>query len=161
MAEPMPFDSPMIAAITSVAAVGVALSLGALAVDGWSSAVGVAIGGLAATANLWMFAHIGRNVLAGGRKKRIWGLLGALKLIALFGGLYWLMSEGIVSGLALAIGYTSLPIGIALAAIVGPRPGDDDEAAGHGGADLLNAGPTMAKPSGFAPRGTAPRRDRG
>jgi hypothetical protein len=101
---------------------------------------------LAATANLWMFAHIGRNVLVGGRRKRIWGALGGLKLIALFGGLYLLLDAGITSGITLAIGYAAMPIGIAIGGIVGPRPGDDDPPAVLGPSpasrDLLNAGPT-------------------
>jgi hypothetical protein len=145
---PMGFDAPMIAAIVSVAAVALLLSVGTIFAAGWASAIGVAVGGLAATLNLFVFAHVGRNVLAGGRRKRIWGALGGLKLLALFGGLYVLLNSGIISGITLAVGYAAMPLGIALASLVGPRPGDDDEtlpeAGGARRTDLVTAARTTA-----------------
>jgi hypothetical protein len=136
---PIAFDSPMIAAIIGVAAMAVILAIGAVAAVDWRAGVGVAVGGLTATVNLWFFAHIGRNLLAGGRRKRIWGLLAVLKLGALFGGLYVLLVSGVTTGLTLAIGYAAMPFGIVLASVVGPRPGDDDGA--HPG-DLVTAAST-------------------
>ena len=144
--EPIAFDAPLVASITAVAGVAVALSIGAIVAAGWSAGVGVAVGGLVATVNLWMFAYIGRNVLAGGRRRRIWGVLGGLKVIALFGALFVLLHWEVVTGLTLAIGYGSLPLGIAIAGVLGPRPGDDDEPTSTTAKDLLNAAPTSEAP---------------
>ena len=145
-----PLDGAMRTAITVVAAATLVMTLGALAIFGWSEALGVAVGGLLATANLWAFAHVGRGVLAGGRKARVWGLFGALKLLTLMGVVYLLIKSGLVPVLALVVGYAALPLGTAVGNFVGPRPGDDDPElqrdTGDLTADLVTGPPPDAAP---------------
>ena len=141
-AAPIPLDAPMIASITAVAAVAVAFTIVAAIVAGMPVALSVAVGGLLATANLWVFAIVGKNVIAGGRRRRIWGLVGGLKLLALLGGLYLLLENGVIDPLPLVIGYGALPLGIAIGSVFGPRPGDDGQPTSGSEPDLLNAGPT-------------------
>lgn len=121
-----PLDGAMRTALTVVAGAALVMTLAAFAAFGWSVALGVAVGGLVATANLWAFAHVGRGVLAGGRKARVWGLLGGLKMLALMAVVYLLLRSGLVPALALVIGYAALPIGVSVANFIGPRPGEDD-----------------------------------
>lgn len=110
-------DDNMMASLIAVAAVAVVLSLGALAIFGWEAALGVAAGGLVATSNLWVLAHIARGVLQGGPRQKLWAFAGALKLVALLVGAWLLMRTGLVSGLALAAGYASLPVGVTLGSL--------------------------------------------
>jgi hypothetical protein len=119
-------DGSMTTSIVAVAGVAVALSVGALALFGWRSALGVALGGLVATANLWLFALIIRGVLQGGRKGRLWSLAGFVKLLVLLGAAFYLLRAGLTGGLTIAVGYAALPVGIALGSWLGPRVGEDE-----------------------------------
>jgi hypothetical protein len=114
----------MMTAIVAVAAVAVALSLGAIAGFGWRMGASTACGGLVATVNLWAFAHIGRGMLGGEGKRRLWGLLGGLKLVALIVIFFLLMQSGELSGLGMAAGYASLPLGVAIGNFLAPPPSD-------------------------------------
>jgi len=142
--EPMRLDGTLATSVAAVSCVAVVLTIGAVALSDWSDALGVAIGGLVATTNLWIFAHITSNVLAGGRRKRIWGAIGSLKFLALVGGFYWLLQSDLFSGITLAIGYGALPVGITIGGIVAPRPDEDEEetlrASGSHPPDLVTAG---------------------
>jgi hypothetical protein len=48
-----------------------------------------------------------------------WSALALLKMLVLFGGAYQLMKLGVVAPLALVLGYSSLPIGITFAQLLG------------------------------------------
>ncbi len=135
-AQPLPLDGAVRTAITAVAGSGLLFSLGALAWFGWATGLGVAVGALVATVNLWAFAHVGRGVLGGGPRARLWGLLGALKMIGLMGLVYLLLKTGLVPALALVAGYAALPLGASLATFIGPAPGEDDPQLSHGASDL-------------------------
>ncbi len=115
---PIALDAPMMTSLTAVAAVGVALSLGALGGFGWGPAMGVATGGLLATVNLWVIGLVSRGALAGGKKGGLWGIAGGLKFLALFGLALALMKSGLASGFTLAIGYASLPLGVTIGMLV-------------------------------------------
>jgi hypothetical protein len=115
MEKPEPLAPAIVAGLIAVGAVAVVLSLGALVFVGWGPSLGVAIGGLVAVSNLWVLAHIGRGVLSGGPRRRMWALAGAAKFLALVAGAWFLLQTGLVSGLALAAGYASLPVGLTLA----------------------------------------------
>ena len=132
----MPLDGAMKTAIAMVAGVALAMALGALALLGWSVALGVALGGLLATVNLWAFAYVGRGVLQSGSSGRRWGVLGGLKLLALLGAVYLLLDSGLVPGMALAAGYAALPLGASLANFIGPKPGEDDPELTRASGDL-------------------------
>lgn len=121
-AEPEGNDASMKAAILSVAITGAVLALGALAAYGGRAALGVAIGGAIATANLAVFARIGQAFVSRRGNTAPWAVIAVVKLVALLGGVWLILKSNIVSGLALTIGYGSLPIGITLGSLFGPKP---------------------------------------
>ena len=111
--------APMRAALWSVAAAGVALAFGALATFGAHAAAGVAIGAVIATANLAVFARLGDALVGGAKSAAPWGAIALLKLVFLFGGVWMLLKADLVPPLALAFGYSALPLGITLSALFG------------------------------------------
>jgi len=82
----------------------------------------VLAGGVLATVNLVLFARLVRAFIGAGGVSASWGVLGALKLVGLFAVVYILVARGGISPLGLAIGYASLPIGIAFATLQKPAP---------------------------------------
>lgn len=115
-------DAPMRAAIWTVAGTGAVLAAGAGVGFGVRAAIGVAIGGAIATANLLVFARIGQAFLSRKGNTAPWAIIAVIKLVALLGGVWLILKSGYVSGLALTIGYGSLPIGITLGSLFGPKP---------------------------------------
>jgi hypothetical protein len=118
VASAKPLDAAILYALCSVGAVAVVFALGALFIGGPAAGLGVALGGLVATLNLWFFAYVGRGVLAGGTRSRFWTLLAVLKIVLLFGAVWFLMKSGYTSPLALALGYGALPLGITIGAFL-------------------------------------------
>lgn len=65
----------------------------------------------------------------GKRGAAAWGLFGVLKLVVLFGGIYVLLTKGLVDPMPLVVGYGVLPLGIAASSLFaglaprGRRPG--------------------------------------
>ena len=53
-----------------------------------------------------------------------WAVIAVLKLVVLLGGVWLLLRSGLVSGLSLAVGYSSLILGITLGTLFGPKPPD-------------------------------------
>lgn len=120
--SPAEEKGPMRAAILSVVAAALCLAIGAFATFGVKSGIGVAIGGALAVANLMVFARLGQAFVAGKGSSAPWGIVAVLKLVALFGGVWLILKSGYVSGLALAVGYGALPVGITIGSLFGPRP---------------------------------------
>lgn len=118
-------DAPMRAAVICVAISGLCLSFGALVIFGGRSALGVAIGGAIATANLLVFARLGDAFIGRRGKTAPWAVIALFKLVFLFGGVWMILQSGVVTGLALAAGYGALPLGITLGTLFGPKPPDD------------------------------------
>jgi hypothetical protein len=116
----------MRAAILSVAVCGAGLAFGGLVFFGAAAAFGVAVGGAIATANLWLFSRIGRAFLTE-KGRGPWIAIAVVKLVFLFGGVFLLIKNDIVSGIALAVGYGAMPLGITLGTLFGPKPPDDAE----------------------------------
>jgi hypothetical protein len=108
--------------MTAVAAVGF----------GARAALGVAIGGAIATANLYVFARIGDAFISGRGRVVPWAVIAVLKLGALLGGVYFILRSGIVSGLALTIGYSSLVVGTTFGTLFGPKPPEGEGDPGGG-----------------------------
>ncbi len=125
-------DASMKAAILFVAGTGAVLTLGAVAAYGARAALGVGIGGAIATANLWVFSKIGEAFIGRRGNSAPWAVIAVIKLIALLGGIWLILRSGIVSGLALMIGYTALIVGITLGTLFGPKPPETDDAGGQG-----------------------------
>jgi hypothetical protein len=119
--EPRP-DGTIVWVLGTAAVVGVLLSVGTLLVYDARFALGVAIGAALAVANLAVLGWVARAILRGGRQRRMGGLVGIAKLLALFGGIWLLWSHGVASPLALVVGYGALPIGIAVGGMLAPRP---------------------------------------
>jgi hypothetical protein len=130
MATPEPTKNDdggaMRAAILSVAVCAAGLAVGGLAFFGASAGFGVAVGGAIATANLWLFARIGQAFLQE-KGRGPWIAIACVKLVVLFGGVFWLIKNDVVSGIALAVGYGAMPLGITLGSLFGPKPPDDAE----------------------------------
>ncbi|MCC6552702.1 MAG: ATP synthase subunit I [Polyangiaceae bacterium] len=119
-------DGTMRAAILSVAASAAVMTVIAAIAFGSRAALGVAIGGAIATANLYVFARIGEAFIGRRGRTAPWAVIAVLKLGALLGGIWFILKSGLVSGLALTIGYSALIIGITLGTLFGPKPPEDD-----------------------------------
>ena len=113
------------ALFASVAASGIALTAGTWAVAGSHAATSTGAGAAIALANLWALRGI-VNVLvasaAGARSSSGMGFFLVPKLIALFGIVWLLLARHVVSAGPLALGYASLPIGVAIGALVCEKP---------------------------------------
>jgi hypothetical protein len=57
------------------------------------------------------------HVAEGKRGAAAWGLFGVLKLVVLFGGIYVLLTKGLVDPMPLVVGYGVLPLGIAASSL--------------------------------------------
>jgi hypothetical protein len=119
-------DAMMRAAILFVLASGLGLAVAGLAFFGLRAGLGVAIGGALATANLWVFAQVGQAFVARKGNTVSWGVVAVLKLVVLLGGVWLILTSGVVSALSLAAGYAALPLGITIASLFGPKPPDED-----------------------------------
>ena len=116
-------DATLRFAIKCVAGSGVVLALGALTF-GPRSALGVLIGGAMATANLWLFALVGKAFLERKGLSAPWAAIALLKFFALLAGIFLIMRSGVVTGLSLAVGYGAMPIGITVGGLFGPKPSE-------------------------------------
>ena len=58
------------------------------------------------------------HVREGKRGGAAWGLFAMLKIVVLFGGIYLLLTKGLVDPIALVVGYGVLPLGIAASSLV-------------------------------------------
>ena len=104
----------------AVAIVGAVLTL-ATALVAPHAAISVGWGAGIAVGNLWALRGIVRvlvDAAAGGRAPPGFMIFLGLKLLALFGFVWLLLSHGVVSAGPFAIGYAALPIGVAIGALV-------------------------------------------
>jgi len=138
---------PDAAKVASIAAavLGVLFTLVALAFFGSRAALSVAMGAVIAVANLVMMSAIVRamlrpedapeaeptpnepaeaepaervdHVAEGKRGAAAWGVFGLLKIVLLFGGIYVLLTKGLVDPMPLVVGYGVLPLGIAASSL--------------------------------------------
>lgn len=112
-------------AVIAVAVSGAALALLGFALFDARVGLGVALGGALATANLAVFARLGDAFLVQKGNAAPWALVAVVKLVFLFGGVWVILKNDFVPGLALAAGYGALPIGITFGFLFGPKPPDD------------------------------------
>ncbi|MDI1448056.1 ATP synthase subunit I [Polyangium sp. 6x1] len=125
--KPSKLDAPMRGALVGVIGTAVVLTIGSFALGGPRFGIGVAIGGVLAPVNLWVFAQVGEAFLSRRGNTAPWAVIATLKLALLLGGVWLILRSGIASGLALAVGYGALPIGITVGTLFGPKPPDDVE----------------------------------
>jgi hypothetical protein len=105
----------------AVLAIGVIAAVGAFFIYGRPVALGVGIGAITATLNLWAFTRIGSAMFATQRRPAAWALLAVLKLGLLFGGVFWVLKNEWADPLSFLVGYLSLPIGIVASQLLGLR----------------------------------------
>jgi hypothetical protein len=116
------------------------LTLPAFALFGSGAAISVAIGALVAGGNLWVMTKVVTSLLpaepspgtpapqapgpapqAPGRGRAAWGLVAALKMLALLSVVWLLMRHALVAPLPMLVGLLSLPFGIAIGSLVSDR----------------------------------------
>lgn len=118
-------DAALRAVLRWVAGTAAVLTVGALLAYGARAALGVAIGGAIAVVNLYVFARIVDAFLSRRGRTASWTLIACVKLIGLMGLVWLILKSGIVSGVALMVGYVSLVVGITLGTLFGPKPPED------------------------------------
>jgi hypothetical protein len=119
-------DPAMRAALMSVFGFGLLFALIGFAFFGAREGVGVLVGGVIATANLYVFARVSEAFVSQRGSSAPWAVIALLKLVLLFGGLLLVLRSGVMSGVSLAAGYAALPFGITFASLFGPGPSDGD-----------------------------------
>ena len=108
------------AAVKAVAVVGAVMTVVGAVVWGVRVGVSVAAGAGLATSNLWVLGWVIRSIFRrrGGAGA---GVVGLLKMFALFGGVWILLKLGVVDPLPLVVGYGALPVGICVSSLVRSR----------------------------------------
>ena len=118
-------DPAMRSAVQGVAISAAALTVVVLLAFGFRPALGVGMGGSIATVNLVVFARMTEAFLARRGAAIPWGIIGLLKLTLLLGGVWLIIHNDVVGAGWLALGYASLPLGIILGTLFGPKPIDE------------------------------------
>ena len=131
--------------IKAAAVLGVIFTVIAVATHDTRTAMSVGLGAAIAVANLVTMRAIVRALLhapegdeqegepreekdhraAGKRGGAAWGVFAVLKILVLFGGIWFLLSKGLVAPIPLVVGYGVLPLGITAAGLwnsLRPRP---------------------------------------
>jgi hypothetical protein len=96
----------------------------------WGTRFALSVGAGAAIAgsNLYVLSKIvgammgrGTSGESPGASAGTWGVLAMVKMVVLFGGIWIVMTKGLVDPMGLVVGYGSLPIGIAIGSIVSDK----------------------------------------
>lgn len=124
--DPGQSHAQMRAAITSVFFSGLCLAVAAGAFFDLKAGLSALLGGILATLNLYVFARVGQAFMERQGNTAPWGVVALLKLLVLFGGVWFVLKSGMVSALGLAAGYAALPLGVTIASLFGPKPPDAD-----------------------------------
>jgi hypothetical protein len=105
----------------AVLAIGILLAGGAWLLKGHQIGIGVGIGALIASLNLWAFTRIGAAMFSGQRRQGGWALVAVLKLLVLFGAVFGILKRDLADPMSFLIGYLALPIGIVASQFLGLR----------------------------------------
>ncbi len=126
MAEPL--DPRLATAMKSVAAMGLLVALVGGTLYGPRTGLGVALGAGIAVSNLYALARIVRALARPGASRSVagWTFAFLAKLLFLFGGAWLLLTWHVVGVMALAAGYGTLPIGIAIGSLVSDKASPED-----------------------------------
>jgi hypothetical protein len=109
---------------------GALMTAAAGVVWGLRTAMSVGCGALIAAANLYVLSKIVARLMGGasdgarGEVAAAFAVLAVAKMVFLFGGVWLLLSRGLVDPIGLIVGYGALPIGIAIRAAVSDKTGD-------------------------------------
>jgi len=112
----------------AVATAGVLLTLGMTFGVGSVAGTSAAVGVITALSNLYVLSRIVSafavpHVDSKQNAAFAWGVIALGKIMVLFGGLWFLMTRHLVDPIPLVVGYGSLPIGIAIGAVVSEKTG--------------------------------------
>lgn len=121
-------DKTLKAAVQYVAITGAVFAVGGIVFADFRFGMGVLAGGAIAVANLIVLARIVQAFLGKKGNTAPWAVIAVLKLVFLLGGIYLIMKSGVVSGVALVVGYMALPVGAVIASLFGPKPPDEPAA---------------------------------
>jgi hypothetical protein len=127
--SPTDLDGSLQRALRAVVIAGACLTLPGGAIWGWRVALGVGLGSAVAAANLFVVARAVQALMGSGTHWG-WAVVGLLKMLALFGGFWWLLRSGVVEALPFVVGYGALPLGITLAQVLTPAGGRGGAPAG-------------------------------
>jgi hypothetical protein len=123
-AKPEPEDSPGITtAVMAVGAIGAIVTVGAFVVFGLSAGFSVGIGAAVATANLYALGRIIDAYTGNKPGGGAWKVFGLVKIFFLFGGVWLLLSKGVVDPIPFVVGLGSLPVGISISSMLAPHRG--------------------------------------
>lgn len=122
--------------VKAAALLGGLFTLGAFATYDSRTAMSVSLGAAIAVANLLTMRAIVRALLpppeseeegepdakadhhaAGKRGGAAWGVFALFKMVILFGGIWFLLTKGLVAPIPLVVGYGVLPLGIAASGV--------------------------------------------
>lgn len=137
-------DAAMRASILSVLVCGLCFGVVGFALGGGRTGLGVVIGGLIATANLWVFAKVGQAFVTKRGNTAPWGIIALLKMAVLFGGVWLILRTGVVSALSLIAGYCALPVGVTVGSLFGPPP--DEKKKSQRGGNVIKGARAARKP---------------
>jgi len=121
-------DARLQTAFVAVGAAGVVATAVEALAAGQVAAFSAAMGAATALSNLYVLARIVAAVAVPYMDARTnggfaWGVIALGKILVLFGGLWFLMTRHLVDPIPLVVGYGSLPIGIAIGAVVSEKTG--------------------------------------
>jgi hypothetical protein len=124
------WDARLVTALVAVGSCGALMAVTAAFAWGARFALSVGAGATIAGSNLYVLSKIVGAMMqdraAGdsqGAGAGTWGVLAMVKMIVLFGGIWLVMTKGLVDPMGLVLGYGSLPIGIAIGSIVSDKTG--------------------------------------
>lgn len=133
--DPAPGATMRFSLLTVAGTAAVMTALG-FALGGARTGLGALLGGALATANLWIMARVAAAFLQQ-RGTTPWAAVAVIKLAFLLVAVWLVLKSDLVPPLSLVLGYASLPIGITLGSLFGPKPAEPPPAEpdGDGGGD--------------------------
>ncbi len=114
-------DGRFVTAMVAVASLGALMAVTAAFTWGARMAFSVGTGATIAGSNLYVLSRIVGAMVRGGSGAGAWGISAFTKMLVLFGGIWLLMTRGLVDPMGLVVGYGALPIGIAIGSIVSDK----------------------------------------
>jgi hypothetical protein len=114
-------DPRFVTAMVAVLSLGALMAITAELSWGARMALSVGAGAAIAASNLYVLSRIVGAMIAGGAGAGAWGVIAFMKMLILFGGIWMMMTRGLVDPMGLLAGYGSLPIGIVIGSIVSDK----------------------------------------
>lgn len=105
-------------AVIAVAVIGVLFTVGGLVVFGPRTGFCVAVGAAVATANLYALGRIIDAFTGDKPGGGAWKVFGLVKIIFLFGGVWLLLTKGVVDPIPFVVGLGSLPVGLSISSML-------------------------------------------